>query len=343
MLRLLVSVGLIGVVGCLPPTTSVTTSATKEAANAKVPPPPPTPPARPSLEETEGPAQLTDLRPDAPILAERFAALREGVSKALPAGAEFKTFRRTRDGQLDGVVLRWNSRTATAKTARDLNADRPGRHVDLHASLTDFHLMSSATTDGGWGAYQSYYYFPKWGHFNFDIVLYHPELAPVKSPTNGFHATHVRFSSKPRTYRGRTYSVNLLSPAANRSNKPEPLAVVDAGVRRYLASPESYRDATLAEIGRVGTVEDLTRAILSGTVVSETIHYPNEGGIPPYSREESPPRHPLTDAEAAEMAAECEKYLDGQRALVREHFREMHAAAKAAFPLDEYLPESPRP
>jgi hypothetical protein len=116
--------------------------------------------------------------------------------------------------------------------------------------------------------------------------------------------------------------------------------VPDPEVLRLLASPETLRDQLLADH------EELRKAVRAtiasgGGIYSAFYDRP----VLPGQKPEAPVHstRPLSDADKEEILKQAEANIGARIASVKGHFKELHAAARKAFPIRECLIEARRP
>lgn len=130
------------------------------------------------------------------------------------------------------------------------------------------------------------------------------------------------------TIGGVSYGILVYTPAPARK------VPADEEVLRLLASPEALRDQLLAD--QEGLLKELRATIpLNGGVHSARVERPVLPGKQP-----EPPmlsNRPLSDPEKAEVLKVAEREIGDRIATVKDHYKELHAAARKAFPLRECL------
>ncbi len=114
----------------------------------------------------------------------------------------------------------------------------------------------------------------------------------------------------------------------------------DEEVLRLLASPESLRDQLLADHRELLKAVRATIAT-GGGIYSAHYDYPAPPGRRPAAP--VPSTRPLSDADKKAIIQQAEQEIGAKIATVTHHFRELHLAARKAFPLRECLREVRRP
>jgi hypothetical protein len=138
-------------------------------------------------------------------------------------------------------------------------------------------------------------------------------------------------------YRNLSYyvQVDVVDFRADRKNQNW----TDRQIVQHLDSAESLRDAML---GEANTLEERMRRLIPSQ--EAVLHYYDDTGANaanPPKKQLGPPKgeYALTPAQTTEILDEALAELDERRELIRAHYKAMHAAMEAAFPLVECLKE----
>ena len=111
----------------------------------------------------------------------------------------------------------------------------------------------------------------------------------------------------------------------------------DPEVRRFSASPEGLLKEGLASLDEL---EQLARKqITSGEALTVLDDSTISGGQPPEEHSASG-QYELTDEREQEILGEALAEIERQRELLRENYRELHAAVVRAFPLSDCLTQA---
>jgi hypothetical protein len=207
---------------------------------------------------------------------------------------------------------------------------RPKHQVKIEVNVRpdgvadSFSVVADREPEAGWGAWVTYARYPDaagpLGGLGFTV--FHPEHRPRPHPGSD----RMRFGggglevSVFRPDDRFNYALTASSdPPADPAGRRPPVHAL----RAYWRSAESFRDAALADLDRLdANLRDPARRWLRTTA-----KHPRRAADAKEAERTRPP-DPIRAALLEEALAEVE----GRRRLVREHFKDMHAAAVAAFP-----------
>lgn len=207
---------------------------------------------------------------------------------------------------------------------------RPKHQIKLQVSARNgaagsFSLLADRDPEHGWGAWvwMSRTTGPLGPVDGFVFTVHHPEHLPRPDPGQnrvrfggGSQEVCVRRSDDRHEY---TLEASSRRPGGEAERRP-----AGEGLRTYWASAESFRDAALADLDRL--VDRLrTPAGRSYRVVPRGKPPSDPAAVRAIWRE--PPEPYKSEMIAAALAE-----VEARKALVRDHFRDMHAAVVAAFP-----------
>jgi hypothetical protein len=208
----------------------------------------------------------------------------------------------------------------------------------------------------GWGTQILFYSYRPYmkdspGAEHFDITFYHDEFkqsefGPVFSIPGRSSSLKKKFVA-PKGGQG-----NVLGAKPEDAGKAEYQFWVtdsrnerDGDYERFLRSPEALRDEALAAID---ALEKVARAdVKSGEAVYKVVDFTREmtvirktrGGpvesppVPAEFKKPIPKRYTLSDEQKDEVLRDWHAQFDRRRQLIKKHYRELHAAAEATFPV----------
>jgi len=241
------------------------------------------------------------------------------------------------------------------KLAGKPQADEVGRRLDIECvqdltngrgPLQSLRMWANWVPQGeSWKAYVVYTYTlpldgkgPGW--VGFQLMLDHPKHArsPLGPPQSV--GLPLRYLVVPKKYGPHEYDVGVRDLAPWRNGGVASAEDAEPFIRRLFASAESFRDAALEDLDRM---EKAVRAGVAGgeAVLQYPAGEPSKNGLPPKGpRQSGPPgkpTHPLTAEQKKAALQDLLDHIEHHRRLVRAHFRDMHGAARRAFPLDEVV------
>jgi hypothetical protein len=256
----------------------------------------------------------------------------------------------TRQWWMDYHAL-WCLQSSTPDHLCTWQAERPVHCIHLRAShhpdnpkkVRGLDLNATWRPEGGrWGVRVSYHTFKE----NVEVAKVHEQFGLTffdqKKPPDSDAVLGIPGGGHYMTKRFGNYEYAISAPT-NYGDQHDP--------RKFLASAEAFRDAGLAVIDEVEPLirkqvasGEAVRSVIDHDIVKTRIAGGTHGGDPP--REEPyhpkfeaplPEKYHLTEAQKQEVLKEMLADLDRRRGLLREHHREMYAAAQKAFPLQECL------
>jgi hypothetical protein len=316
-----------------------------------------TPPAEPKRSDPtaaepalDRPLDITAAKFESPAIRTRLAKFESAAVEVAPQDWEYVPWRwrgatGNRPERLFNAATTWSSRArdqipwgsiALVTTPRDM---KPGTPKVFH----DVSLFVISRTGGDrWSHHMRY--IENWAddkrvQEHFQVTLY-PGPEPPVDPRQ-IVALPLRSAGVRKRVGSVEYDVGV---SLNDQNNEIGIA------RRYLASPQSLREAALADCEAMEKLA--AKKIRAGEGISQvvdlSIRVPvkQTRSIPDFPRDEPAKFHPplpakyaLTDAEREEVIEQLRADLAARRALVEEHAAELHAAIERAFPLGRVLSE----
>ncbi|MCI0639358.1 MAG: hypothetical protein L0Y72_24765 [Gemmataceae bacterium] len=223
----------------------------------------------------------------------------------------------------------------------------PSHYVQLHGNALN---MAGDQIDGleihagyvprkGWGArleYRTYNGKAAIGEM-FSLFFFHDDFNQTRPVGQGKWALELgnSYFTTTKRYGDLTYGLQVSMYGDPKTWMGDTRTPRDRDVERYLSSPESFLAAALAEFDALEA--NARKHIPSGAAVRTVVD--GKG-----ARSDNPPKevaqtveNRLTEKQLTAILGEALTDIEQRRKLVRAHFREMHAAARTAFPLLECI------
>lgn len=285
----------------------------------------------PLLTPTAAPVvSLDSLTFESAALGQRFRAL--DICARAEAGPDWTTRPYARIGNF--VSARWCGPGVPAGDCEAGRETQPGGKVLRTISLST--LFYPSAPDNVFGLDFSARYVPGGSGWEADVSYAEGGRTVLGDGFQiAFRAVpYASDSLRPDSKRGVALGSRISYPVANSTLEYASPSAQAADFARYIAGPDSLRDAGLALL--VGLRSRVEQAVQAHEVRRCVYGASPGGGMPPPCN----PR-PLTDAEEQAELSGARAWFAAQSALLRDNAAPMHAALLQAFPFDRCWPASP--